>query len=275
MTQTEQQRTPEWFEQRKGMVTASMAGAILGMSPHMTRKDAMKSILGLSEFKGNVATEYGNFHEDDAIVDFTMETGITVEKTGFHINPTLRWLGASPDGFTSDGFGIEIKCPYGKRNDVVPVFKTCREQEHYYAQVQINMSCTGRKSWYFYQWSPTATKLEVVPIDLKWLDENLPHLFAFYNEYLECKDRDIGRELVSEYDEKKLRQKQDEERCKEILAELAEMTGGEGGRIYDDRFLSKVTKQGAISYSNVVKDHAAEVDLEPYRGKPSTYWVLK
>ena len=65
---TEEQRSPAWFEKRKGRVTGSIVGAILGLSPYMTRADAMRSMVRAaigapSEFTGNVATEYGTMHE--------------------------------------------------------------------------------------------------------------------------------------------------------------------------------------------------------------------
>ena len=44
MTQTIQQRSPEWFAQRKGKITGSIAGAILGLNPYMTPNAAMRRI---------------------------------------------------------------------------------------------------------------------------------------------------------------------------------------------------------------------------------------
>ncbi len=118
MTQAEQ-RSAEWFEARKGRVTASMVGAILGHSPHMTRKDAMRSMvrsaLGVeSEFQGNIATQHGNYHEEGAIFDYTLETKIEVQKSGFI--PHEDWAGCSPDGligFSGVEGGLEVKCHSG------------------------------------------------------------------------------------------------------------------------------------------------------------------
>ena len=66
-----EQRSPEWFAARAGRVTGSQVGGLLGLSPHVSEGDAfralVRSVHGLdSEFKGNVATEYGSFHEDGA-----------------------------------------------------------------------------------------------------------------------------------------------------------------------------------------------------------------
>ena len=40
-----QQRTSEWFAQRKGKITGSIAGAILGLSPHLTRDAVMRRMV--------------------------------------------------------------------------------------------------------------------------------------------------------------------------------------------------------------------------------------
>ena len=55
----------------------------------------------------------------------------------------IRMASASPDGIVEDEEGytkvLEIKCPFGLRNDKEPVFKSIMEQPHYYAQLQIEM----------------------------------------------------------------------------------------------------------------------------------------
>ena len=157
-----QQRSEEWFEARKGRVTASMVGAILGLSPYMTRDDAMRAMVREAigeerEFKGNVATEYGTHHEEGALVEYRMETQHEVEVVGFV--EFEDWAGVSPDGLIGDKGGVEVKCPYSLRNEDEPVFKLIEEQPHYYAQVQFSLWVTGRAWWHFFQWAPKGTTL--------------------------------------------------------------------------------------------------------------------
>ena len=45
-----EQLSQEWFDARKGRVTGSQIGAILGVNPWSSTKDAMRSILGQSTF---------------------------------------------------------------------------------------------------------------------------------------------------------------------------------------------------------------------------------
>ena len=40
-----EQYTPEWWEARKGLVTASSVGAILGHDPYRDRDDVMRAMV--------------------------------------------------------------------------------------------------------------------------------------------------------------------------------------------------------------------------------------
>ena len=65
------QRSPEWFEARKGKITGSRIAGILGVSPFQTPDSVMREMVrewhGLPpEFTGNIATRWGEDHEDDA-----------------------------------------------------------------------------------------------------------------------------------------------------------------------------------------------------------------
>jgi len=172
-----EQRTPEWFAQRVGRITASSVGAILGLSPFMKREDVMRNMVreyhnAEREFKGNQATEYGTFHEDLATVDYQLKTGNITEKCGFYTYD--YWLGASPDGFVGFDRLIETKCPYGQRDKNPPVFKTLADQPHYYAQIQVQLFVTHMSACDFYQWSPHGDQLETIDYDREWISKHLP-----------------------------------------------------------------------------------------------------
>ena len=89
MTEQIEQRSEDWFKIRKGRVTGSNVGAILGLSPFMKPEDVMRRMVrdwhnAPSEFTGNAATEYGTFHEKIAKMDFEMDSGLTVQEVGFN-----------------------------------------------------------------------------------------------------------------------------------------------------------------------------------------------
>ena len=276
-----EQRSPEWFEARKGRITGSVVGAILGLNPYKNAADVMRDMLADAagkqrEFQGNDATAWGTMNESGAIFDYEMETGNKVEKCGFYTFE--EWLGASPDGLVGDDGLIEVKCPYRLKNDESPAFKTAAEQPYYLAQIQIQLLVTGRQWCDFWQWSPNGISLEKVPKDAKWLARAMPVLREFYEKYLArlSGDDDLVDQfaLVSEYDFIKGEIERFEQRKKAIIDELVASTKGLGGEVAG-RKLTRVEKKGPIAYAKVVKEHLPGFDVEPYRGESSSYWLLK
>lgn len=284
------QQSKQWFEARKGRVTDSVVGAILGIAPYMTREEALRSMVrsyhgAEREFIGNIATEWGNTNEETARWEYELETGNTVKEAGF--DRYEDWLGASPDGYVGDDGLLEIKCPFGIRKDEPPVFKSIEDQPHYYAQIQIQLHVTGREWCHFWQWTQHGTKLETVNYDQAWIDENLPKLRQFYAEYLSELDnpehleplrKEINteetRRLVDEYDQLSEAIDNATERKKEVLAELVKASGEKNALVWGKK-LTLTERVGSVSYAKVVKDHCPDVDLEQYRGKPSKFWGLK
>ena len=65
-----------------------------------------------------------------------------------------------------------------------------------------------------------------------------------------------------------------EARKKELLAGFVEAAKDQDATLCG-RNLTRVQRPGAIAYAKAVKDLLPSADLEPYRGKPSEYWVLK
>ena len=182
-----EQRTQEWFAARASRITASEAGALLDMSPFKSGGAAFKELVGKvhgtpSKFVGNVATTYGTFNEDGALMEYEWETGNKVNLIGFVEHSD--WLGASPDGMVGDDGMLEIKCPFGLRNNKSPDFKNIDDLPHYYAQTQIQMFCAQRDYCDFFQWNQFATSLERVYRDEAWLSENLPELKAIHEQAL-------------------------------------------------------------------------------------------
>ena len=282
-----EQRTDEWFAARKGRITASAVGAILGLSPHMTRAAAMRAMVRAREgaepeFTGNIATQYGENNEAGAIAEYQMETGRTVNPVGFVTRED--WAGCSPDGLIGDDGGLEVKCPFGKRKE--GDLKPLEDQPHYYAQVQFSLWVTGRKFWHFYQWTAHQTKLECVLPDQAWLDENLPKLRQFHAEFLaepaephlEAKRVEVdtleAARIVAEYDQIAEAIENAEARKKELLAEMVRLSGDRDA-VFAGRNLTRISKAGAVSYAKAVAELLPGADLEKWRGKPSTYWMLK
>ena len=275
------QGTPEWKAARKGRITGSRIGAILGLSPWQTREDVLRAMVrehhgAASEFTGNIATNYGHANEGTARMTFELSTGLTVVDTGFH--PHEDWAGASPDGLIGDDAVLEIKCPFKG------IKKSLADQPHYYAQLQWEMLCTGRKKAYFYQWQPDDDTLNIVHQDQAWLDHALPEARQFYALYLHEIDNPEHLEplrvtietkeaalLVQELDDMRDAKSRAEERISEIMDRLCLMSNGKNATILGRR-LTKVTKQGPISYSKAVKALMPNEDLSRFKSPDSEFW---
>ena len=291
-----EQRSPEWFAARRGRITASNVAAILGRDPFRNADDVMRQMVrdhhgAPSEFTGNVATHYGQMHEREALEALEDLMVVDIEEVAFWTREGDEWAGCSPDGvIESNGHGlvgVEIKCPYSLRNvkDRVDEPEMSVPPGHY-DQMQFSMWVTGRGGWYYGRWCPAGIRPRFVSVDHDWQSENLPILREFHARFLEeCEapDRHLdplreelgagAGELVADYLDLKQTIAAAQERQKQIIAELVEMSDGCDAKIGDVN-LTYVKRGGAVSYGEAIKDLLPDADLEPYRGKPSGYWRL-
>lgn len=299
MTDIIQQRTPEWQEQRKLRITGSRLGAVLGLSPWQKPKDVLREMVrqyhGLpSEFVGGPHIDHGVNHERQASLCFMRKSGLDVEECGFFSYGDF--MGASPDGLTSDDGILELKVPYSLRKG--GEFKSLADQPQYVAQVQMEMIATGRKHGYFAQYIapygdplapdyvPEQMKIEHVELDTLFLDKNLEKINDFYRlllseldnkEHLEPLraqiDTDRAYFVLSEIDRLRVLQKKSAEAEKALLAELVEMADGKDAEVHG-RKLTLVKRQGSISYAKAIKELLPDADLEKWRGKETESWRL-
>lgn len=162
-----EQRTKEWFEVRKGLVSASNASCLLkntekncrryvelfGLddkfinntcsNPYSSREEFLLGKCGKGEgFTNNAATHHGNKYEPIACEIYSIMKKVNVLEFGLLIHDELPWLSASPDGITEKGVMVEIKCPYRRYiNGIVPFY--------YYIQVQIQLEVCDLEECHF------------------------------------------------------------------------------------------------------------------------------
>lgn len=292
-----EQRSEEWFEQRKGRITGSRVGAILGLSPWQKPADVLRAMVreyhgAESEFTGNPATDHGTNNEQRALLAFMRETGLSVEQCGFF--PYGELMGASPDGLTSDGGVLELKAPYSLRNG--GNFKPLADQPHYACQVQMEMLAAGRTHAYFAQYVapkgdplshdyvPEQISIERVEADPEWIDRNLPAISAFYALYVEelnnpehldplrvvIETPEAGT-IISELDALRQRQKDDAAREKELLAALIQLADGKDALIHG-RKLTHVAGRKSVAYAKALDALAPGADLTKWTSTSKDSW---
>jgi len=186
------QRTPEWYEVRKGLMTASDAAGALGIPAWTGQRNVRESLLTQKvsgTFTGNFMTRHGQMHEDMVRDRFAAHMGVECYDVGLLVHADLPWLGASPDGVTNTGALIEIKCPW-KRTPIPGVVP-----HHYLPQIQVQLEVADLDVCYFVQWQPaslSATKQEIFTIttverDRTWFKDNVDALHSFWEDLMDAR----------------------------------------------------------------------------------------
>lgn len=147
-----EQGSPEWFEQRRGKVTASRIADIMAKtkSGYSTSRQNYLMQLLCERLTGKVeesfkssAMQRGNDLEPEARNWYQLETGEIVEQVSFIDHPNIDDAGASPDGLVGNEGLIEIKCPNTATH--IETLRSKKPSDRYYKQMQWQMACTSRK----------------------------------------------------------------------------------------------------------------------------------
>lgn len=185
------QRTDEWFEARKGNLTASQFGDWLTKSGKVADKARLTAASKcLAEFAGYpdpppFETEdmrRGTELEPEARDRFMVATGLMVDQIGFAKSKHGRF-GCSPDGLILEhGHGLEIKCP--RPSKLIQYIKTGELPDEYKAQVHGSMAVTGSSAWHFFAYFPGFPHFHVVVMRDAYTESILEGLKS-YSAYFE------------------------------------------------------------------------------------------
>lgn len=147
------QRTPEWFEERLGKVTASCIYKVMAKlkdgRPGADRSNYHAQLVterltgAATETYSNAAMQWGTETEPQARAMYRFEKGLEAEETGFHPHPGIQMSGASPDGLVDADGLVEIKCPSSATH--IATLTGAGIDRKYILQMQWQMACTGRK----------------------------------------------------------------------------------------------------------------------------------
>ena len=134
-----EQRTPQWFEARKTMLSASDTYRGIRCNKDIVRKKAL-GLLGISDETMilNNAIKWGVMFEPVAnIIYSSMNNDINIYEFGLIKDTNLECFGASPDGISELGIMLEIKCPYSR--EIIHG----KVKEEYYCQIQGQLAVCG------------------------------------------------------------------------------------------------------------------------------------
>ena len=141
------QGSDEWFELRKGKMTASNATAIgtcgKGLDTYVLKKVAEVLSSGKRDTYTNKDLDRGNELEPIARSIYELETGDDVYEVGFIEKD--KYSGCSPDGLVREDGGIEIKCV----DDIhyLKILLSDKIESGYNWQIQMSLFISGRKWW--------------------------------------------------------------------------------------------------------------------------------
>lgn len=159
-----EQVSPEWFEIRKGKLTASHAQAIAtcgkGLDTYVDKTMAEYYSNGEKEHFSNKHTERGNELEDQARSIYSFNTGNQVDVVGFIEHN--EYIGCSPDGLIRTEGGTEIKCldDYGYFLHLKNGEKEI-DSGHMW-QIQMCLLITGREWWDHIIYNPNFDKSIII-----------------------------------------------------------------------------------------------------------------
>lgn len=146
------QQTPEWFELKKGKMSASHATAIgnCGKGLETYTRQIVRDMIVEKQYFSNKDMERGNELEPIARITYEFETGQSVQQIGFITYNDF--VGCSPDGLVSDDGGLELKA----RNDEIHFGLLLGDSVDSSTiwQMNMNMLITRRKWWDFGSYNP-------------------------------------------------------------------------------------------------------------------------
>ena len=106
-----------------------------------------------TRFSGSAATEWGDGHEETAILEYEARTGRKVIRQQFCKLAGFRLVGGTPDAVGKKG--LEVKCPYNPKNHYWTLQRQTIPKE-YEAQVIGHILLTGRKACDFVSFNPRS-----------------------------------------------------------------------------------------------------------------------
>lgn len=114
-----EQRSEEWYQMRWDLITASDLAQSLGCGKFGTQRDFYIKKCDVETSRASLPDcpplVWGIKYEPVAAAIYERFHNTKLIEFGLLPHPDYPFIGASPDGITTDGIMVEIKCPYARK----------------------------------------------------------------------------------------------------------------------------------------------------------------
>lgn len=198
-----EQRSPEWYAEHVGRVTASRVADAIAKLKRSTEEAAVRRNLRIQMvgeiLTGAMAEHYVSKYMQDGIENepyaraaYEIANDVMCEQVGFVLHPTIERAGCSPDGLVGEDGLLETKCP--KVETHIEYILAGKIPEDYEPQMMWQMACTGRR------WVDFVSYCGALPEDLQLfvrrLERDEKRIYALeleVNQFLKEVDEAIVR----------------------------------------------------------------------------------
>jgi putative phage-type endonuclease len=274
------QNTPEWLELRKNYIGASDAPPIMGVSPYQTSYQLWEEKLEIASPKEQTwAMKKGHEIEENARLELERQTNLFfLPEVKFH--PSIPWMMASLDAIDVEARHIgEIK--FANKEDHACA-KKGNVPEKYFPQLQHQLEVSQVEMGYYLSFNEDYALVKVYRNDIyiKQLIEKEKAFWECVQEIIPppltdqdfiVQDSDLWLEAAKEWKQVQENLKVLEHREKNLrdtLIMMAQRKNSQGGGVR----LTRCVRKGNVDYSLIPQ--IQELDLEPYRKKPTEYFKL-
>lgn len=279
------QGSPEWLTWRRGLLTATDAPMLMGVSPYVTPfKGWQRKIGQIPEQEETEPMRRGKRDEPIAREWFIKEYGIDMEPCCVE-SDTYNFIGASLDGLSKcRKYLLEIKSNGDQYhfglNGGLPEFHWMQMQHQF-----LSTDLLPEKGFYL-SWNKSGPIVKEVNIDREWLEGYVPKARDFWKKVvffdppaLSNKDyRDMslesGWQSYAEQYRKVCDQITSLEEIKDSYRkELIKICGEDSGAGHGIKVIKKFVK-GRIDYKEVVETMNVQFDESHFRKSPTSSWAI-
>lgn len=198
-----EQGSDDWMRLRLGVITASEVSNVIAKPRSGTKWTDMKKAYfhtliaevctGVSPEVNAKALAWGKQFEEDARTLFEFTAGVQVTEAPILFKDESMRTACSPDGLCSNGFGLELKCPFTSRDFVkfrLGGFDAIKSA--YMAQVQYSMWVTGKNAWFFANYDPRMKREGIHHVVVERDEEFMNDFEEMVPDFIEKMDESLA-----------------------------------------------------------------------------------